>query len=78
MPTGTTSIVATAAVASVAAASRNCGTCTGRQRRIGCSMNHHDAAATATVASARIAKSGMPVRPVRSPLSARKIGQCQR
>ena len=78
MPTGTTSIVATAAVASVAAASRNCGTCTGRQRLIGCSISHHDIAATVTVATARIANSDMPVRPVRSPLSARKIGQCQR
>ena len=43
-------MVATAAVASVAAASRNCGTCTGRQRRMGCSINHHEIAATATVA----------------------------
>ena len=78
MPTGTTTIVATAAVASVAAASRSCGTCAGRQRLIGCSISHHDIADSVTVASARIANSVMPVRPVRSPFSARKTGQCHR
>ena len=78
VPTGTTSNVTAAALATVAAANGNNGTRDGRQRRIGCSISHHDAAATATVTAHRAANSVAPDHPVRSPLSARKIGQCHR
>src|SRR5579875_1188614 len=76
--TGTNSTVTATADARVAPASGNNGTRTGCHRRIGCSINHHDAAATATVAAQRAANSGAPDQPVRSPLSTRNIGQCQR
>ena len=77
-PTGSTVIVTTAAVAAVAPANGSIGTIAGRHRRIGCSSSHHDAAATATVAAHRSANNDHPAHPVRSPLSTRKIGQCQR
>ena len=77
-PTGNTVMVITAAVAAVAPASGSIGTNTGRQRRIGCSTSHHDAAASATVTAQRTANSGQPDHPVRSPLRTKKIGQCHR
>ena len=76
--TGSTPIVTTAAVATVAAASRSIGTCAGRQRRTGCSISHHDAMATESVTAHRSASNDQPVHPVRSPLRIKKIGQCHR
>ncbi len=77
-PTGMTTVVTTAAVATVAAASRSIGTWVGRHRRTGCSIAHHDSADTAIVTPNRNAMSDHPVSPVRSPLRIRKIGQCHR
>src|SRR5271155_4288184 len=77
-PTGTTSIVTAAAVAAVAPASGNSGTHTGRHLRIGRSITHHDTTDTASVAAHRTPNNERPAQPVRSPLSTRKIGQCQR
>ncbi|PQM45959.1 hypothetical protein C1Y40_03871 [Mycobacterium talmoniae] len=78
VPTGTSSTVTATAVAMVAPANGNCGTNTGRHRRIGCSIAHHDTAATTTVTAQRTANSRQPDHPVRSPLTTRKIGQCHR
>ena len=55
---GTTTIVTATAVAAVAPASRSTGTCTGRQRRTGCSISHQDSAAAPSVAAQRAANSG--------------------
>ncbi len=55
IPIGTTSIVTATAVATVAPANRSSGTCTGRQRRIGCSISHQDRPAAASVATQRTA-----------------------
>ena len=63
-PTGTTINVTAAALATVAAANGNNGTRDGRQRRIGCSISHHDAPATASVTPHRAANNGSPDHPV--------------
>ena len=55
---GTTTIVTATAVAAIAPASRSTGTCTGCQRRTGCSISHQDSAAAPNVAAQRAANSG--------------------
>jgi hypothetical protein len=45
---------------------------------MGCSINHHDTAATTTVARQRRTNNGNPDQPVSSPLTTMKIGQCHR
>jgi hypothetical protein len=62
----------------VATASGSIGTDDGRQRRTGCSISHQDSAATSSVAAHLAANNGQPDHPVRSPLSTRNTGQCQR
>ena len=58
VPTGTTTIATATAVAIVAAASRSCGTCTGRQRRTGRSISHHEPTAAISVIAQRAPNSG--------------------